>query len=243
MTTYNGERFVGEQVDSILPQLHDDDELIISDDTSTDKTREILARYIDRRVRIIDSGGNLGPIRNFQHALRFAKGDVIVLSDQDDKWLAGRLDRVRDYFRRSNTQFDLLVMNSIITDGNLQPSQGDLFSYLSAGPGWLKNILRNTYVGCHLAFKRELISLATPFPAKIPMHDMWLGLVSEVVGQVTFDPEPTMLFRRSGHNWTQASYPLARRLAWRVGLVRSLIGFRVKRWIGRTGIDRATAAS
>ncbi len=223
IATYNGGPYLREQLGSILEQLGNDDELVISDDCSTDDTPQILAEYASDRIRILTTTGQLGPIRNFEHALRHARGDIIVLSDQDDRWLPGRLQRVRDHFDVGTAPYDLLVMNSIITDGRLQPTHDSLFAYLGAGAGLVKNVYRNTYVGCHMAFRRTLLDVAIPFPAAIPMHDMWLGLVSERVGPVTFDPEPTLLFRRSSHNHTQAHYPLRQRLTWRLGLVASLL--------------------
>jgi glycosyltransferase involved in cell wall biosynthesis len=240
MTTYNGAAYLAEQLGSILPQLGKADELVVSDDGSTDATPILLraAADGDPRIRIIASPGGLGPIRNFEHALGHAGGAVIVLSDQDDKWLPGRLDRVRDHFTQGTAPFDLLVLDSIIADGALTPTQGSLFTYLDAGTGQAKNIVRNTYVGCHMAFRRELLSVALPFPRAIPMHDVWLGLVSELVGPVTFASGATMLFRRAGHNYTKARYPLMQRLIWRVGLVRSLIGLRLS-----ARFRRARAAS
>lgn len=227
MATYNGARYLREQIDSILDQLGDSDELVVSDDCSTDDTPSILAEYASDRVRILTTIGKLGPIRNFEHALRHARGEIIVLSDQDDRWLPERLQRVRDHFAAAISPYDLFVMNSVIADGDLKSTHNSLFAYLNAGPGLLKNIYRNTYVGCHMAFRRALLVVAMPFPAAIPMHDMWLGLVSEQVGPVTFDPEPTLLFRRSTHNHTQAHYPLRQRLIWRLGLAASLLRLRL----------------
>jgi glycosyltransferase involved in cell wall biosynthesis len=227
MATYNGARYLREQVASILDQLGEEEELVVSDDCSTDDTPGILAEYVSDRVRILTTSGKLGPIRNFEHALGHARGDVIVLSDQDDRWLPGRLQRVRDHFAASDAAYDLFVMNSIIADGELNPTHDSLFAYLRAGPGLAKNVYRNTYVGCHMAFRRTLLTVAMPFPVAIPMHDMWLGLVSEQVGPVTFDPEPTLLFRRSTHNHTQAHYPLRQRLTWRLGLIVSLAQLRL----------------
>lgn len=231
MTTYNGAAYLAEQLGSILPQLGEADELVVSDDGSTDTTQALLraAAQEDHRIRIVASPGGLGPIRNFEHALGHARGAVLVLSDQDDKWLPGRLDRVRHHFDRATTSFDLLVLDSIIADGSLTPTEGSLFAYLDVGTGQVKNIVRNTYVGCHMAFRRELLSVALPFPQAISMHDVWLGLVSELVGPVTFAPGATMLFRRGGHNYTQARYSLMRRLTWRVGLVRSLLELRLSK--------------
>ena len=227
MASYNGAPYLHEQLLSILAQLSADDELIISDDGSSDETMAILRDYQADRVRIESTSGGLGPTRNFEHALGRARGRIIVLSDQDDRWLPGRLDRVRKHFATRSDPYDLLVMDSTITDGALNPTLGSLFEYLDAGPGLAKNIYRNTYVGCHMAFRRELLSVAMPFPRAVPMHDMWLGLVSELVGSVTFNQGPTMLFRRSGQNYTQARYSLRQRLTWRAGLVAALVQLRL----------------
>lgn len=232
IATYNGERYLREQMDSIVGQLGAADELVVSDDHSTDSTRTILSGYEAEGITIVDTEGRLGPIRNFEHALRFARGEIIVLADQDDVWLPGRLDRIREYFAASGSRYDLLVLDSDIVDGALNTTQGSLFSLLSAGTGFVKNIVRNTYVGCHMAFRHELLDIALPFPPSIPMHDVWLGLVSESVGPVTFAPGKTMLFRRYGNNHTQPHYPLRTRLYWRAGLVLSLLKLRLKQAVG-----------
>jgi glycosyltransferase involved in cell wall biosynthesis len=227
MTTYNGSRYLRSQIDSIILQLNAEDELLISDDRSSDKTLDILREYASDQVRIIETSGNLGPIRNFEYALAQAQGSVIVLSDQDDVWLEGRLTRVRNHFSENTMPYGLLVLDSDIVDGDLKPTLGSLFELLSAGPGLMKNILRNTYVGCHMAFRRQLLDVAMPFPRAIPMHDVWLGLVSESLGPVTFEPGATMLFRRSGENYTQSRYSTIQRVTWRIGLMTSLVQLRL----------------
>jgi len=227
MTTYNGSLYLRPQIDSIISQLNTEDELVISDDRSSDKTLEILKEYASDQVRIIQTPGNLGPIRNFEYALAQARGSVIVLSDQDDVWLEGRLTRVRDHFLRNTMPYGLLVLDSDIVDGDLKPTLGSLFELLSVGPGLIKNVFRNTYVGCHMSFRRQLLDVAMPFPRAIPMHDVWLGLVSESLGPVTFEPGATMLFRRSGENYTQSRYSTIQRLTWRIGLMTSLVQLRL----------------
>jgi glycosyltransferase involved in cell wall biosynthesis len=239
MATYNGEQYLREQLDSIVSQLGPADELVVSDDRSTDCTRTILSNFAAEGVTIVDTEGRLGPIRNFENALQFASGDIIVLADQDDVWLPGRLDRIRAHFATSISRYDMLVLDSEIVDGALNPTQGSLFSLLSAGPGFVKNIVCNTYVGCHMAFRRELLDIALPFPPSIPMHDVWLGLVSESVGPVTFAPGRTMLFRRYGSNYTQPRYSLRTRLYWRTGLILSLLKLRFNRALGDTRHGRA----
>lgn len=223
MTTYNGSLYLEEQLSSIIEQLSEHDEIVISDDGSTDNTLDILSRYASEQIRIVRTSKQLGPIFNFEHALGHARYDIIVLSDQDDRWLPDRLKRVREHFSASTDTYNLLVMNSVITDGTLKPTHASLFEHLNAGPGQIKNIYRNTYVGCHMAFRRSLLNVAVPFPAAIPMHDMWLGLVSEWLGPVTFDPVPTLLWRRTGQNYTKDSYSIRQRIVWRIGLVSSLL--------------------
>ena len=100
MATYNGAKYLAEQIDSILVQLTDNDEIIVSDDCSTDNTVDILHSYKDGRLRVIRTTGNLGPIRNFEYALSHARNNIIVLSDQDDQWLPDRLEEVRRHFSR-----------------------------------------------------------------------------------------------------------------------------------------------
>ena len=86
MATYNGENFIKEQIDSILPQLSDDDEIVISDDGSTDKTVDIIENYGDSRIKLLKYNSFRSTIYNLENALKDSKGDVIFLCDQDDKW-------------------------------------------------------------------------------------------------------------------------------------------------------------
>ena len=91
MATYNGERFIVGQIRSILSQLNADDELIISDDGSTDDTTILIEGIGDKRITLLN-GGFHSPIKNFENAIKHAKGDVVYLSDQDDLWLPGRVE-------------------------------------------------------------------------------------------------------------------------------------------------------
>ena len=91
MATYNGEKYIREQMDSILQQLGEGDELIISDDLSSDKTVEIIKSYKDKRIKLYIHGDNHGFVRNFENALVHADGDIIFLSDQDDIWMPDKV--------------------------------------------------------------------------------------------------------------------------------------------------------
>lgn len=225
MATYNGELYIDQQIRSILSQLGSDDEIIISDDHSTDNTISLIESFQDSRIKLVFPTVARGPIANFEHGLTHATKEVVVLSDQDDVWLPGRIAAIRSYFNKSYYPFDLLILNSRVVNEELETIEPSVFQLLHSGPGLLKNIFRNTYIGCHMAFRRSLLSAALPFPRCIPMHDVWLGLVSELMGEVTFCDEPSMLFRRTGKNFTKARYSWKTRISWRFNLMFGLLCF------------------
>lgn len=223
MATYNGENYIVQQLESILPQLNVNDEVVISDDYSMDNTISLIESLSDSRVRIVRPNFSKGPIFNFENALYHARGQIMILSDQDDVWHPMRVEVIREYFSKSPYAYDLLVLDSEVVDEQLRMIQPSVFKLLNAGAGLAKNIYRNTYIGCHMAFKRKLLELAMPFPGRIPMHDVWLGLVSELVGAVSFRPGPSMMFRRTGKNFTKAHYSWPTRFCWRLNLISSLL--------------------
>lgn len=225
IATYNGEQFIGDQISSILDQIGEHDEIIVSDDHSNDRTIELIESFSDSRITIVVPKRRLGPIRNFEHALRYTTKQVVVMSDQDDVWLPGRVDEIKQYFMQSNSPVDLLVLNSRVVNGELRTISPSLFDLLGCGSGLLKNVYRNTYVGCHMAFTRSLLFAALPFPSRIPMHDVWLGLIAELTGVVSFRPKITMLFRRSGYNYTKPRYGWMTRITWRAFLLMGLLRF------------------
>jgi glycosyltransferase involved in cell wall biosynthesis len=224
MATFNGERYIAAQLNSILRQIRLSDEVVISDDCSTDSTLEIIRGFGDDRIRIVKSPGFRNPIFNFENSILASVGDIIVLADQDDVWLDNRIGQIVEFFEGKDGRIHTLVLDSIIVDGDLKQTVPSLFDLLDAGEGVTKNIFRNTYVGCHMAFSRGLIDFALPFPKKIPMHDVWLGLVSELFGSVSFVKKQSMLFRRHNSNSTKMVNPWIDKIRWRFWLLINLIG-------------------
>ena len=200
MATCNGSRFIREQMDSILSQLGPDDELVVSDDASTDDTLAIVNSYHDQRIQILTGTEFKSPIRNFEHALRHTRGQILVLSDQDDIWLPGRLDLIHERLDNEITWVSLIMMDGEIVDATGSCLKNSIFTVNRAGPGILKNIYDNTYSGCCLAFTRPLLEISLPFPQSIPMHDMWLGILAEIFGRVEFVPVKTIRYRRHAAN-------------------------------------------
>ncbi len=220
MTTYNGERYVAEQVHSILasPLVG---ELLVSDDGSTDRTLEVLRGIDDSRLRLLE-GPRRGPVRNFESVLGLARGEYIFLSDQDDVWLPNRVETILEAMGDA----DLVVSNCRVVDEALRELHPSFFDLRNSGPGICRNLLRNSYLGCCMAFRRELLRHALPFPTRVPMHDWWLGLVAEAQGRVVFLSEPLTLYRRHASNASSTSQgskaTRLTQLGWRIRLTCAL---------------------
>ena len=202
MATCNGAPFIRQQLASILGQLGPEDELIVSDDSSTDATIGIVREFADSRIRVLEENIFKSPCRNIEHALELATGEIIVLADQDDVWLDNKLAVVRSTLASKVGRVALIMMNGYLIDADGVNIGPQLFDVVKVRPGVLRNIYDNCYVGSSLAFTRELLALSLPFPPNIPMHDMWLGILAELFGKVDFVTEPTYLYRRHGGSYT-----------------------------------------
>lgn len=196
IATYNGENFIREQLDSILLQLNADDELIISDDSSTDNTLDIIQSYQDKRIKLFPNQTFHSPISNFENALKQAKGDFIFLSDQDDIWEANKLEVMISHL----SQYSLVVSNCSIVDKNGRIIREAYFNDKTSKTGVFRNIVHNNYLGCCMAFRKEVLDVALPFPAKIAMHDIWLGLCASFFFSTIFIPDKLIRYRRHGNN-------------------------------------------
>lgn len=221
IAAYKGEKYIVEQVKSILPQLGESDELIISDDYPEGETKASLDGIIkrDSRVKYIH-GRSLGLIKNFEYAINHAKGDFIFLSDQDDVWLEGKVEAVMKEF---NDGADVVMHDALITDGELNPTGDRAFVLNSAGKGIFKNILKNSYQGCCMAFRKKMKEYILPFPEKIPMHDQWIGLIGEKHGNVHLINHPYILYRRHSENVSGGGSSLMQKIMWRINIIGCLL--------------------
>lgn len=203
MATYNGETYIKEQVDSILNNLSDTDELVISDDGSTDRTLQILNDYQDSRIKVL-SGPHAGFVKNFENAIKHSKGQYIFLSDQDDLWAANKVEKVIQCFKDTNAT--VVVHDCQVINENGEAIEPSFFALRNSGPGVLHNLVKNSYIGCCMAFKRELLDIVLPIPDDVPWHDQWIGLVSDMIGKSVFLPEVLFSYRRHGDNVSSMSH-------------------------------------
>lgn len=223
IATYNGEKFILQQLQSILAQLAEYDEVIISDDSSTDQTLAIIYSLNDSRIKVFPGQTFRSPIKNFEFALQQASHDYIFLSDQDDIWVEGRVDAMMKVLETA----DMVVCDHSVIDeqGNiLMPSY---FELVPSRPGLLHNLKKNTYYGCCMAFRRRVLEKAFPFPKDVPLHDIWLGFVSEIYFKTIFLDYPYTLYRKHANNATtgteiKSSNSLLKKLQIRYNTVKYL---------------------
>lgn len=196
MATYNGEKYLQQQLESILIQLNADDEIIISDDKSMDKTLSITTFLADERIKVGINQANKGPLSNFEQAIRRATGDYILLADQDDVWLPDKVATIRLLLKGN----DLVLSDCQVVNERGEVLHSSFFKHRGSRSGFWQNLYKNSYMGCCMAFRREVLSYALPFPAQIPMHDWWIGLLVEAKGRVCFYPKPLIRYVRHGGN-------------------------------------------
>jgi len=228
LASYNGGKYINEQINSILQQLSPEDELIVSDDHSTDNTVALVETIKDSRVKVIQNAKPLGVVKNFEQALLNAQGEYIFLCDQDDVWMKDKLaecvSQLKDYL--------LVVTDCALVNESGQVISPSFFQLRDSGKGILKNIWKNTYLGCCMAFRRELLQYSLPMPDNIPMHDMWLGLMGELNGEVLFIEQKLSLYRRHelavSATGAKSSFSLRKKIQMRLVLSFHLISRSLK---------------
>lgn len=210
MATYNGERYIRQQIDSILPQLGEGDELVISDDESTDGTKDIVESFNDARIKWIDfvrDKKGMLPVHlattNFENAVRHAQGDVIFLSDQDDVWLPDKVKVMMHYI--VDEDYDYVESECFLTDENLKVT--GRFSHGSKCSKWRCLLFSNPIQGSLCAFKRKILDDALPFPRHIQSHDRWIGYVAMFKYRTLIPIDKELIYYRRHYQSTIMTSP------------------------------------
>ena len=198
---YNGEKSIKQQLDSILCQLDDEDEVIISDDGSTDQTVKIIESYDDKRIKLIQNTQSHGVVSNFENALLYTKGDYIFLSDQDDIWMPDKTKVMCEALQKN----DLVVCDAEIIDADNKLLHTSYYEIRKSGTGFVKNLIKNTYLGCCMAFRKEVLAYILPFPKNIAMHDIWIGLCAELMGTPFFIQQRLVQYREHSQSATSTT--------------------------------------
>lgn len=239
MATYNGEKYIKEQLESILKQIGENDEVIISDDGSKDLTEDVVKSFNDTRIRFVYNNGTHGFTHNFENALRLAKGDYIFLTDQDDIWMDRKVEVMSKYLK----DYTFVTSDCITVDGDFNVIQQSRFKEFNLKPGFIRHLIKSRFLGCCMAFRRELIEAALPFPENdfLVEHDIWLAAVAFLYFNAKLIEEPLIYYRRHGNNVSEGGftkgYPMTIKLKKRIYRLVKLYQIRKKvRYIKNNGV-------
>jgi glycosyltransferase involved in cell wall biosynthesis len=204
MCTYNGEKYIEEQLNSILKQTYQNLEIIIVDDVSTDNTWQILEQYQQKykNISIYKNEKNLGYIKNFENALKKATGDLIAIADQDDIWLPQKLE-----IQQKNIEDNLIIYH----DSALINQKGEYLNKnissiinMYEGDNCRSLIFDNCISGHTILCKKELLSYIFPFPTDM-FYDWWMGFIALAVGKIKYLPETFVKYRQHEQSVTDIS--------------------------------------
>jgi len=213
LAVYNGEKFLREQLDSLLSQSVGNWTLLVRDDCSADSSGALLAaweREHPGKITIVPNDGlNAGTLGNFSALLQRATAPYVMFCDQDDVWFPGKiqltLGKMKELEESHGGDRPLLVHTDMkVTDGSLRVLAESLWQYQKSEParGASLNrlLVQNCATGCSMMINRALRELALPIPREAMMHDWWLALVASAFGGIGYCAEPTMLYRQHGDN-------------------------------------------
>lgn len=201
IATYNGEKYVSQQVNSILSQLGMEDELVVSDDGSTDHTVDIIESINDGRIRIFRNRGQHGFIHNFENSLKHADGDFVFISDQDDIWKPNKLQVSMRYLQK----YDMILHDAELIDQDGLSLHKHYSEFLHKRKGFWANMWKTRWLGCCMAFRRNVLECALPFPQHIVGHDGWISFIGLACFSYIYIPDVLIEYRRHGENVSSAS--------------------------------------
>ena len=198
MAVCNGEKYIEQQLNSIIHNLKKEDEIIISYNASEDATLEMIEEAAHQLPIIkVYSCEEKGVIANYENAISHCNNEYIFLADQDDVWLPDKVKTVMEQFA-GNEKLRLVIHDAkVMTEDLRETMMKSFFVYRGSKPGVINGLIKNSYMGCCMAFRREVAEIALPIPRNLPMHDQWIGLVSDkFFGKSCFLQQPLLLYRR-----------------------------------------------
>jgi len=204
IASYNGEKYIKTQLNSIINQLEINDEIIIVDDCSTDKTIEIIESIMDYRITVFKNNFNMGHVYSFNRAIELSSNDIVFMSDQDDIWKNGRVLLMKK---------NLLDSKSLLLSSNSEfiNSEGVNLDYNTNGvneiysTNYFNNIIdiffgKTNYYGCLMVFKKELKKIILPIPGFVESHDLWIAMAANLLSSNTHCNDITLSRRIHQNN-------------------------------------------
>lgn len=224
LASYNGEKFIGQQIGSILSQLIEGDELIIVDDCSTDGTAAVIRGFNDERIRLTVNESNTGVNGSFEKAIASASNDIIFMADQDDLWPDGRVDVMLGYLYG---EADVVAGNSFAIDAEGNPSDYPLGTLKMEDYKTTKQGINNIFLGkayfygCAMAFKRSFLETVLPFPPYLESHDLFIAMAALMKGTCALCEENVLFRRIHGSNASTAKRSLGKKIKSRFVFLKS----------------------
>lgn len=210
VSTYNGERYLKEQLDSILFQSYKGFEIIARDDGSSDETINILKSY---NIKILDTDKNLGAKLSFStllnYAVRNTDAEYFMFCDQDDIWKSDKIEKTIDMMKeleRTNSDLPLLIHTDLeVVDEKLNLLNKSFWKYEKRDPSLNsinRLIMQSTVTGCTMMINRKLAELSFPVSENSIMHDWWISMVASCFGKIAYLEESTISYRQHSSNDT-----------------------------------------
>ena len=214
LSSYNGEKYLKEQLDSLFAQTYKNFEIIVRDDGSTDKTKYILNEYeknYPNKVQIIEDGiGNLGSSKSFMKLLEYSSDcEYVMFCDQDDVWLPEKIEmsinKIKELEVESNKNIPLLVFTDLtVVDEKLNIINKSYWNYQKLIPSitndWKKLLSQNVITGCTIIMNKKAKEVCLPFTLEMMIHDQWIGANISKYGKIGYLNEQTILYRQHGNN-------------------------------------------
>lgn len=211
MATYNGEKYIREQIHSIQQQSHTNWRLYVQDDLSTDNTLSIVRELAanDKRICILPNNQKYGAMQNFAHLMESVEAKYYFFADQDDVWLPDKISKTLQVMlakEKENADIPIIVHTDLkVVDVHLNEISPSLWHMLRISPNLLRTFdslaAHCLLTGCAMAFNRKLRDISIPFPDEAIMHDTWLGLMTYKNGGIICEiNQPTMLYRQHESN-------------------------------------------
>ena len=208
LATYNGEKYLKEQIESLLNQTYTNIQIIISDDCSTDGTKDILKSYENNeKIKVYYQENNLGYVKNFEFLLKKVESDLYMLCDQDDFWKKEKVEKTVDKLQKEN--LDLVFGDLEVVDEKLNLLYPSYNKYMHLAhkidkyhKDYKLQYLYNCMTGCTMMSKKKFLDKILPLPtnSKYMIHDYWIGLIVSLNGKVGYLDKPYILYRQHGKN-------------------------------------------
>ncbi len=211
LATYNGEEYIGQQLDSLLNQTYKDIRILIHDDCSKDQTVSVVKEYVKKypnQITLLEDQVHCGSAqKNFMHIAKSSTADYVMFCDQDDFWLPEKVEKTLNEMKRIEAQSGknipiLVFCDYKAVDGNLQDLDfNEAHNQIAKYKLNFSNLLVQNYVtGCTMMINRVLCQMMGDYDSRILMHDWWLALLASSCGRISHFSEPLILYRQHGDN-------------------------------------------